>query len=146
MPFVSVTRLRVRCLLYLPQFFWYAVKSARQAERSSGFLGGRVLREARNAFWTVTVWENDAAMNVFRTQGAHRIVMPKLLAWCDEASVVHWIQETPVLPTWQEAHQRLLKEGRPSKVNHPTAAHLAYQFPPPRPGRIERALRPASPS
>jgi hypothetical protein len=146
MPFVSVTRLRIRSFLYLPQFAWHALKSARQAERSSGFLGGRLLREAKNAFWTMTAWENDTAMNAFRTHGAHGAVMPKLLAWCDEASVVHWTQETPGLPSWQEAHQRLLKEGRPSKVNHPTAAHLAYQIPPPRPGRVERILRPATAS
>jgi hypothetical protein len=130
MPFVSVTRLRIRSLLYLPQFIWHAVKSGRQAECSQGFLGGRLMREARNAFWTMTAWENDAAMNAYRKQGAHRDVMPKLLAWCDEASVVHWSQDTCELPSWQEAHQRLLKEGRPSKVNYPTAAHLEHQIPP----------------
>jgi hypothetical protein len=50
---------------------------------------------------------------------------------CDEAAVVHWTQDSPELPTWPEACQRLKKEGRRSKVNHPSAAHSAYEFPAP---------------
>jgi heme-degrading monooxygenase HmoA len=146
MPFVSVTRLRVRSLFYLPQFIVWALKSSRQARRAEGFLGGRLLREARNAFWTLTVWRDDAAMNAYRTQGAHRGAMPKLLESCDEASVVHWTQETPDLPSWLGVHERMAKEGRPSKVNHPSPAHLAHQIPAPRIGRIEASLKPANPS
>jgi heme-degrading monooxygenase HmoA len=146
MPFVSVTRLRVRSLFYLPQFIVQALKSSRQAQRSPGFLGGRLLREARNAFWTLTVWQDATAMDAYRTQGSHRSVMPKLLDWCDEASVVHWTQETPELPAWNEAYQRMAQEGRPSKVLHPSAAHLAHQIPAPRPGRIQQLLEPVRPS
>jgi hypothetical protein len=121
------------------------MKITRQARRSSGFLGGRLLVESRKVFWTLTAWEDGAAMNVFRTQGAHGGVMPRLLDWCDEASVVHWSQMTDALPSWQEAHYRMMKEGRPSKVRHPSPAQVAYEIPEPRVGRIERALRPARP-
>lgn len=89
MTFISVTRLRVRSLFYVPQFVWRTLQSLRQTERAPGFMGGKVLREARNTFWTITAWEDAAAMNAFRTSGAHRTAMPKLLNWCDEASVVH---------------------------------------------------------
>jgi hypothetical protein len=143
--FVSVTRLRVRSVRYLPLFFWRALKTARQAERTSGFLGGGLLVEAKRVFWTVTAWEDSSAMNVFRTQGAHGGVMPKMLEWCDEASVVHWTQLTDALPSWQEAHYRMMKEGRPSKVKHPSSAEVVYEIPEPRVGRIERTLRPAKP-
>ena len=143
MPFVSLTRLRIRSFFYLPQFVWHAVKSGRLAERSPGFLGGRIMREARNAFWTITSWENDATMNAYRTQGAHRDAMPNLLNWCDEASVAHWTQESRELTSWQEVHLRLAKESRPSKVRHPSPAHLAQQFPLPCATRAERPLRPA---
>jgi hypothetical protein len=57
--------------------------------------------------------------------------MRSLLEWCDEASLVRWTQDGPELPSWQEAHRRLEEEGRPSKVNHPSPAHLAHTFPPP---------------
>jgi hypothetical protein len=35
--FLSVTRLRVRSFVYLPQFLWYALRSARQAEHPPRF-------------------------------------------------------------------------------------------------------------
>ena len=143
MALVSVTRLRVRSLVYLLQFMWEAMSSARQVEQSPGFLGGRLLRNAGNVFWTLTAWEDAAAMNAYRTGGAHRRVMPKLLVWCDEAAVVHWNQESPELPSWQEAHQHMLKEGKPSKVNHPSSAHVANDIPAPKPSHIEQNLKPS---
>jgi hypothetical protein len=124
-------------------FVWRTLQSVRQTKRSAGFLGGKLLRDARNAFWTVTVWEEESAMNAFRTSGAHRSAMPKLLEWCDEASVVHWTQETVELPTWKEAHRRMVDEGRLSKVNHPSSDQLAKRFPAPRVSRIEQTLKPA---
>jgi hypothetical protein len=145
MAFISVTRLRVRSLLYLPQFIWRTLQSVRQTERASGFLGGRLLREARNAFWTMTAWEDEAAMNAFRGSGAHRGAMPKLLNWCDEACVVHWDQETAELPTWIEAHRRMVNEGKRSKVNHPSSAHVTNHIAAPQPGRMEGNLKPAQP-
>jgi hypothetical protein len=54
--------------------------------------------------------------------------MRKLMEWCDEAAVVHWTQESAALPIWLEAHRRLQEVGRLSKVNHPSAAHLAHEF------------------
>ena len=143
MAFISVTRLRVRSFGYLPQFAWQALKSARQAERASGFLGGRLLRNARNAFWTLTAWEDETAMKTYRSAGVHRSVMPKLLNWCDEAAVVHWEQQTLELPSWQDAHRRMVKEGKPSKVNNPSLAQASNHIPAPEPSRIERTLKPA---
>jgi Domain of unknown function (DUF3291) len=143
MAFISVTRLRVRSVLLLPSFLWQTLKTTHQTRRASGFLGGRLLPESRSVFWTLTAWEDGAAMNAFRTQGAHGGVMPKLIEWCDEASVVHWTQETDTLPSWGEAHLRMLKEGRLSKVKYPSPAHLAHEIPAPRVGRIERILHPA---
>jgi hypothetical protein len=143
MVFISVTRLRVRSFIYLPQFLRDAFKSMRQVGRSSGFLGGRLLVNAKNVFWTMTAWKDEAAMNAYRTGGAHRTAMPKLLDWCDEAAVVHWDQETSELPSWQEAHRRMAVEGKPSKVNYPSAAQASNHIPAPEPSRIERTLKPA---
>ena len=142
MNFVSVTRLRVRSIRYLLPFIWHTFKVARQAERTPQFLGGRILREARNTFWTVTCWEDEPAMRGFRHRGSHDFVMPKLLQWCDEAAYVHWNQGGMELPDWQEAHRRLVQEGKLSKVYHPSAAHLEFQIVEPKPGRGERTLKP----
>jgi hypothetical protein len=143
MPLISVTRLRVRSFLYLPGFLWDTFKSVRQAERSSGFLGGRLLVNAGFVFWTMTVWEGEAAMNAFRTGGAHRRAMPKLLNWCDEAAVVHWTQHSTEMPAWQQAQLHMAETGKLSKVNHPSAAQASQQIPAPQPSRIARTLKPA---
>jgi hypothetical protein len=101
------------------------------------------MRTSGNVFWTVTAWENESAMNSYRIAGAHRQAMPKLLKWCDEAAVAHWSQDSAELPSWPEAHRRMVAEGRLSKVNHPSAVQLAKQIPAPQPSRTERRLRPA---
>jgi heme-degrading monooxygenase HmoA len=142
MALISVTRLRVRSFLYLPQFFWNAFQCKRQAERSPGFLGGRLLVNARNVFWTMTAWEDQAAMNAYRTGGAHRGAMPRLLNWCDEAAVVHWTEESSEIPFWQEARQRMAEEGRLSKVKRPSPAQASGQIPAPERSRIGQTLRP----
>ena len=134
MPFVSITRLRVRSWLYLPGFLLYSFKSARQAKNLPDNLATALLRDRRNTYWTITVWTSDAAMKSFMLSGPHREAMRKLPIWCDEASVAHWTQDSAEPPTWIEAHARLRSEGRKSKVNHPSAAHTALQFPEPRVG------------
>ncbi len=144
MIFISITRLRVRSYFYLPIFLWRAGQSMTQTEHAPGFIHGRVMREARNAFWTVTAWDNDAAMNAFRGSGAHQIVMPKLMDWCDEASVAHWTQADAELPSWPEAHRRMVAEGRMSKVKDPSPAQLAKEIPAPVPSRIGREMFPAT--
>jgi hypothetical protein len=73
-------------------------------------------------------------MKAFMLTGVHRHVMRKFPDWCDEAAVVHWLQGSSESPTWAEAYSRLQREGRRSKVNHPSRAHTAYEFPEPRVG------------
>lgn len=131
MPVVSITRLRVRSWLYLPAFFLRAIRIGKQAARSEGNLAVKIFADKRSTFWTSTCWQSEAAMRAFMLAPLHGPTMRKLLEWCDEASLVHWTQSDADLPSWSEAHRRLIAEGRPSKVNHPTAAHTAHDLPPP---------------
>jgi uncharacterized protein DUF3291 len=135
MALVSITRLRLRSWRFLPMFGWYVLRSSRQAARAEGNLAAKLLRERRNTFWTSTLWTGETVMRKFMTSGAHSKAMHKLVEWCDEAAVVHWTQDSAELPTWSEACQRLQKYGRRSKVNHPSAGHLAYEFPAPQVNR-----------
>ena len=126
MPVVSVTRLRVRSWRFLPAFFVAAMRSAFQARNAPGNLAVKILRDRRNAFWTATSWESEASMRAFMLAKPHGPAMRKLLHWCDEAALVHWDQADAQLPSWPEAHRRLIGEGRPSKVHHPSAEHLNH--------------------
>jgi hypothetical protein len=71
-----------------------------------------------------------AAMRAYVSAGAHRMSMKRLAHWCDEASVVHWEQDSMQLPGWEEAYRRMQTDGRPSRVDHPSAAHLAFKLNP----------------
>jgi heme-degrading monooxygenase HmoA len=143
MPLISVTRLRVRTWTFLPQFLWDTIKSVRQVQRSAGFLGGRLLVNARYVFWTMTAWQDEAAMNAYRTGGAHRKAMPKLLNWCDEAAVVHWTQDSAEIPDWRQAQEHMAEKGKLSKVNHPSAVQASQRIPAPQRSRIAQTLKPA---
>jgi hypothetical protein len=132
MPIVAITRLRVRSWRYLPGFLWRTLLSARQARAAAGNLDVALLRDANRTFWTRTVWADQPAMRAFMVAGAHRTTMPRLLEWCDEASLVDWVQESAEPPSWPEAHRRLLQDGRRSRVNHPSEAQRRYDIPAPR--------------
>jgi len=78
------------------------------------------------------MWESEQAMKRFRGSGAHAKVMPQLAKWCDEAAYAHWIEPAGSIPTWDQAHQHLVSEGRLSRVEHPSKSHSDRQFPRPR--------------
>jgi hypothetical protein len=82
-------------------------------------------------------------MRTYRNTDAHKKAMSKLQHWCDEASIVHWQQENEEFPTWLQTHERMMREGRLSKVKHPSPQHLLEQIPAPRyPSKTERILLP----
>jgi hypothetical protein len=128
MPLVSVTRLRIRSIVFLPAFAFHAVRANGQLRSAIGFQAGALLPDRHRTFWTLSLWERAEDMQAYIRTGPHKMAMPKLMKWCDEASVVRWEQDGSALPDWQEADRRMRSEGRPSKVRHPTAAHLAMTF------------------
>ncbi len=133
MPFISITRLRVRSIRFLPAFALYTYRSLQQVKNSPGFQGGNVLPDRKWAFWTMTAWDSQESMRRFMTTGPHKSAMPRLLHWCDEASVVHWEQPETALPSWTEADQRMRTSGRAlqgAKPQPPTR-HLDLPHTPP---------------
>jgi len=122
MIFVSLTRLRIRSVRFVPFFLVHAFRSVRQASKAPGFIGGAVLNDRDRAFW----------MRRFMRTGAHKTAMPHLLNWCDEPSVAHWEQEDSTLPGWADAARRMRELGRASKVLSPSPRHAGLAFPDPK--------------
>lgn len=122
---VSITRLRVRSIFYLPLFMLHAMRTLLQAQRAEGILGAETRFEWNNVVWTKTVWQEEAAMKQYRGSGAHQVAMRLLSEICSEAAYARWQQETPELPTWEEAHRRVRTEGKLSKVKRPSPLHAA---------------------
>lgn len=142
MAFVSITRLRIRSLRFIPQFIIHALRTLSQVKRAGGYVDGALLADRKLTFWTVTLWQEQSDMRRYMTSGAHLKAMPKLLHWCNEASVVHWTQDHAVVPTWQEADRRMKAEGRPSKVRNPSPRHSALAYVPPRVAGVVPIKRP----
>ena len=132
MPFVSITRLRIRSWWYVPPFLAHALRSAWQAKTTQANFAVSLLADRGRVYWTRTIWNDEAAMRSFRLSSAHGKVMPHILEWCDEASVVHWTQESHDPPSWAEAHRRTHQDGRRSRVNHPSEGQCRFEFPEPR--------------
>jgi hypothetical protein len=130
--FISLTRLRLRSLFYIPPFLWYVWLSKKQAEQTRGFVSGKLLLDAPFTFWTLTAWYEEEDMRTYRDSGPDREVMPRLRHWCNEAALPHWKQLGGSLPDWTEAHRRLALEGRLSPVMRPSANHTNKQFSEPR--------------
>ena len=126
MPAVSITRLRLRGFWDMLSFVWHTIPSSRQVQRATGYLGGATARESGGLiFWTVTVWTDLAAMKNFRNTGAHLAAMRRLIDICNEASYAHWQQDGSDLPSPEEAHRRMIAEGKLSKVRRPSPLHAS---------------------
>jgi Domain of unknown function (DUF3291) len=131
MMFVSLTRLRIRSIRFLPSFFFHALSVLKQTKKAPGFQYGGLLPDREWTFWTMTAWDSPESMRQYMTTGSHKAAMPRLLDWCDEASVAHWQQEETDLPSWTDADKRMRQEGRVSKVRYPSPHHadLSYRAP-----------------
>lgn len=132
MPFISVTRLRIRSIRFLPFFALQILQTRRQVRRARGFRDGSLLPDRAWVFWTLTAWDSQASMKQYMTTGAHRKAMPSLINWCDEASVVHWETPNETLPSWNEADRQMRASGRASKVRYPSSDHASLDYRPPR--------------
>jgi hypothetical protein len=73
-------------------------------------------------------------MRSFMRSGVHRRIMARLPEWCDEAALVHWVQDDKEPPSWAEAHRRLQRTGRRSRVSHPSEAQRRFEIREPRTG------------
>lgn len=118
----SVTRLRIRSLRYLVPFLIRTAQSRKQAVATPGCIAVTVRKTQGLTFWTLSLWDSEASLRSFLSNSPHRAAMPKLFHWCDEAATCHWSVESRQLPGWEEAAEKLLQQGRLSRVKNPSNA------------------------
>jgi len=131
MPIVSVTRMRVRSTSLMPLFLIHARRAIAQIRKAEGHLAGAVKRDGNFAYWTMSVWRDENAIQAYVSGGAHRTAMSHLRNWGIEASMVRWAQNETNLPDWPEAARRLRKDGRAAKLEHPGPDHADRTWPKP---------------
>ena len=131
MAVVVVTRLRLASHDVLDAFFASAVALLEQAKASPGVLNVDVLAEANDTWWTCSSWRDRNAMNVFVATDPHHATMARLDEWCDEATFVDWEQDDGDLPSWSQAFDRLVADGRSSHLARPSPLNETRAFPAP---------------
>ena len=77
----------------MPRFLIQSFRAAWQAKRAAGSLTVSLFRDADRAFGTRVVWRDEAAMRAFVQSRVQRRVVARLPEWCDEAALVHWVQD-----------------------------------------------------
>ena len=81
MTFISLTRLRIRSIRFLPFFAIQTFMALRQAEKAAGFQIGALLPDRDRTYWTMTAWDSQESMRQYMTTGPHKKAMPHLMNW-----------------------------------------------------------------
>jgi hypothetical protein len=143
MIFISATWLQVKSVLYLVRFMIANEASVKQLNKTEGFLGGRELIDKNLTFWTLTIWDSEVSMKQFRNSLPHRKAMQKLPFWCGEASYIHWTQAENQFPGWITIHEKMLAEGKTTKVRNPSENQPSKNYPEIKWRKLERNFKPA---
>jgi len=142
MVFISLTRLKVRSLFFLPAFFRANEAAVKELIKTKGFITGVELIDKGPVFWTITCWNGETDMKSFRNGPAHRKAMQKLPDWCCEATYTHWLQEdVPTTIDWKLMHEKIVQDGKLTKVRKPTQNHPTKEFPVIKWLRLQRPLK-----
>ncbi len=91
-----------------PTFFVNIWQIIDQLKRSPGLIGYSLLAHpARKQFWTLSVWESEAALTEFVDQMPHSRMMTALQGKMGPTRFVRWhTQASEYPPRWQDALAR----------------------------------------
>lgn len=107
MPYLTITRLRLKSRLMTPKFLAANEPIFQQLMQSEGYLDGKTLLDFGRGAWTISLWKDAESMKRFYQSGAHRAMMPLLDYYADEGAnrTVEYGQYT--LPSWKKARDIL---------------------------------------
>ena len=106
--YVSITGLKVRHFWQVPTFWRHAVASMSQAKSATGCLQAEA-RTIAGIHHTRSVWESEAAMRDYLTNGAHLKAM-KLFHHIATGKTFGFA--TTDVPDWDEVHRLWSEKGR----------------------------------
>ncbi|MFC5751189.1 DUF3291 domain-containing protein [Actinomadura rugatobispora] len=106
---VMASRLEVRSLRHVPGFLAASLVLWRQARGAPGAVGvGLRAWPLRRTFWTVSAWEDEAAIRAYAGTEPHRSTMRRKRAVMRESDFVFWNVPAGDLPvSWEEVERRI---------------------------------------
>jgi quinol monooxygenase YgiN len=92
----------------LPRLVVYSTRIQRQLRTSSGLIGYSLrARLAAKQFWTLSVWEDGAALQAFVAEPPHVAVMKAMAPYMGATRFVRWNVKGAELPLrWDDALSR----------------------------------------
>jgi hypothetical protein len=110
---VMASRLEVRSLRDVPRFFVKSLAAWRQVRTASGAVGASLVAQPlRRTFWTLSAWEDRAALDAYVRAEPHRSIMTSLRGVTKDSAFTFWEAEAEELPIdWPEARRRLAEQA-----------------------------------
>jgi heme-degrading monooxygenase HmoA len=92
----------------LPRFIGYVRRIQKQLDRADGLIGYSLLaRPLRSRYWTLSVWQDEAAVQRFVAQSPHRDAMAELPHDLSGFKTTRWTVVGAALPPrWEDALNR----------------------------------------
>jgi quinol monooxygenase YgiN len=106
----------------LPRLVLYSTRIQRQLRTSSGLLGYSLrARLAAKQFWTLSAWEDEAALQAFVAAPPHVAVMKAMAPYMGATRFVRWYVKGSKLPLrWDDAlSPRLIPTAAAVTLNKP---------------------------
>ena len=102
---ISITRLEVKGILWLPLFMIHASRSVREGQASKGLIHMETWKGKGLVFHTLTVWEDERKKLAFVRGKAHLIAMKMTSKMARSARSLHY--EGEAIPTRGSAERQL---------------------------------------
>jgi hypothetical protein len=92
----------------VPWFLIHTRRITAQLRRTRGLIGYSLrARPLRKHFWTLSVWEDEAALRAFVEAGAHAVTMRSMTPHMGGTRFIRWkIEGAGVPPSWDDALRR----------------------------------------
>ena len=105
---VLLSYLPLRRLWRIPWFAFQASRIVRQLKHSAGVIGYSLnSRPFRGQFWTLSVWDNEAALQAFVHERPHVDTMRTMIPYMGQTRFVRWTARGADLPVrWDDALRR----------------------------------------
>lgn len=130
MPFLAITRLKLKSVRQVPAFLRANEPSFQQAMASEGFMGGKALLDFSASAWTQTLWRDADCIRRFYLQGEHRQLMIQLNEFACEASTCSMEFAESRLPSWWQASRILQAKAHYSQaLKTPSPHHQRQHIP-----------------
>jgi heme-degrading monooxygenase HmoA len=107
---VLASRLELPAYRLVPGFMRRAMGVHRATKTADGAIGAMLLAQpARKTFWTLSAWEDEAALRRFVGHPVHRAEMQHYRGKLRGATFTTWTVPagTPLPPSWDEARARV---------------------------------------